>query len=182
MTNFAFGKTGLQLRFNFSEKSENFKSADHCKLLINLAYNNPKDNFYIIGQNNLNKIDIELKKKLFPHNNVYNTLENANKDLDKLYESPLIWLNKNQVNLDYAIIGGGPTLNVNIPNKIHIKSGTLGKPLDSAKRGVAPIIHTLNETNIDWVSLADDPRCLNTCVAKDLFNKPKKIFCFCKYL
>ena len=175
MTNFAFGKTGLQLRFNFFEKSENFKSADHCKLLINLAYNNPKDNFYIIGQNNLNKIDIELKKKLFPHNNVYNTLENANKDLDKLYESPLIWLNKNQVNLDYAIIGGGPTLNVNIPNKIHIKSGTLGKPLDSAKRGVAPIIHTLNETNIDWVSLADDPRCLNTCVAKDLFNKPKKI-------
>ena len=64
MTNFAFGKTGLQLRFNFFEKSENFKSADHCKLLINLAYNNPKDNFYIIGQNNLNKIDIELKKKL----------------------------------------------------------------------------------------------------------------------
>ena len=78
MTNFAFGKTGLQLRFNFSEKSENFKSADHCKLLINLAYNNPKDNFYIIGQNNLNKIDIELKKKLFPHNNVYNTSSSFN--------------------------------------------------------------------------------------------------------
>ena len=82
----------------------------------------------------------------------------------------------NQVNLDYAIVTGGPTLNVNIPNKIYIKSGTLGRPLDSAKRGVAPIIHTLNETNIDWVSLADDPRCLNTSLAKDLFNNPKVIF------
>ena len=175
MTNFAFGKTGLMLKFNFFERGENYKSADHCKLLINLAYNNPEDNFYLIGGNNLNKISLDLKEKLFPHKNVYNTLENADKDLNNRYRAPLEWLNKNKINLDYGIIGGGPTLNINIPNKIYTKSGTIGRPLDSAKRGVAPIIHTLNETNIDWVSLADDPRCLNTSIAKDLFNKPKVI-------
>lgn len=175
MTNFAYAKTGLMLKFDFWEKGENFKSADHCKLLINLAYNNPDDNFYLIGLNNLDKLNIQLKQKLFPNNNVFNTLEDADMDLEQRYKKPLEWLNKNQVNLDYAIVGGGPTLNVNIPNRIYIKSGTLGRPLDSAKRGVAPIIHTLNETNIDWVSLADDPRCLNTSLAKDLFNNPKVI-------
>ena len=67
MTNFAFGKTGLVMKFNFSERGENYKSSDHCKLLINLAYNNPEDNFYLIGGNNLNKISLDLKEKLFPH-------------------------------------------------------------------------------------------------------------------
>ena len=71
MANIAFAKTGLMMKFNFWEKSENFKSADHCKLLINLAYNNTDDNFYIIGLNNLNKININLKDRLFPNNNVF---------------------------------------------------------------------------------------------------------------
>ena len=88
---------------------------------------------------------------------------------------PLEWLNKNQVNLDYGIIGGGQSLNINIPHMINTKAGTIGKPLGIALRSAAAILHTLNETNIDWVSIADDPRCLNTSLAKDLFNNPKVI-------
>ena len=175
MTNIAFAKTGLMMKFDFFEKKENFKSADHCKLLINLAYNNPDDNFYLIGLNNLNKLNIQLKQKIFPNNNVFNTLEDADMDLEQRYKKPLEWLNKNQVNLDYAIVGGGPTLNINIPNKIYTKSGTIGKPLGIALRSASAILHTLNETNIDWVSLADDPRCLNTSLAKDLFNNHKVV-------
>ena len=129
----------------------------------------------MIGLNNLNKLNIQLKQKLFPNNNVFNTLEDADMDLEQRYKKPLEWLNKNQVNLDYAIVGGGPTLNINIPNMIYTKSGTIGKPLGIALRSASAILHTLNETNIDWVSLADDPRCLNTSLAKDLFNNPKVI-------
>ena len=175
MANIAFAKTGLQLNFKGLMYGGKFNSADHCKLLINLAYNNPNDNFYLIGLNSFSVLDNSIKNRLFPNNNVYNTLENVDRDLDKRYRRPLDWLNKNQVNLDYAIVGGGPTLGINVPNMIYTKSGTIGKPLDSAKRGSAPIIHVLNETNIDWVSIADDPRCLNTSLAKDLFNNPKVI-------
>jgi len=173
VANIAFAKTGLMMKFNLDDRGENFKSADHCKLLINLAFNNPTDNFYLIGLNNLGSLNFQRRQELFPHNNVFDTLENATNDLSIKYLQPLEWLNRNQVNLDYGIIGGGATLNINIPNMIFTKSGTLGKPLDVAKRGVAPIIHTLNETGIDWVSLIDDPRCLNAVMAKDLYNNPK---------
>tara|TARA_Y100001970_G_scaffold142083_1_gene174810 strand:- start:131 stop:1417 length:1287 start_codon:yes stop_codon:yes gene_type:complete len=177
MANIAFAKTGLMMKFDFWEKAENFKSADHCKLLINLAYNNPDDNFYIIGLNNLNKININLKDRLFPNNNVFSTIDDLNPkfDLWDRYKKPLEWLNNNQVNLDYGIIGGGPTLNINVPNRIYTKSGNLGRPLGIALRSASGIIHTLNETNIDWISIADDPRCLRTCLAKDLYNNPKVI-------
>ena len=172
MSNIAFAKTGLTLKFDLGGNIENFKSDDHCKLLTNLAYNNPNDNFYIIGVSNLNQIKMQDKKILFPNNNVFNTLENMTPDLRDRYKEPLKWLNNNKVNLDYAIVGGGPTLNINIPNKIYTKSGTIGKPLGFALRSVAAIIHTLNETKINWISIADDPRCLNTSVALDLFNNP----------
>ena len=46
MSNIAFAKTGLTLKFDLGGNIENFKSDDHCKLLTNLAYTNPYDNFY----------------------------------------------------------------------------------------------------------------------------------------
>ena len=173
MTNFAYAKTGLKLKFPLDVDSGKYNSNDYCKLLINLAYNNPNDNFYIIGQNTFSDLKPYEKEMYFPNNNVFDTLENSTNDLSVKYLHPLEWLNEKQINLDYGIIGGGPTLNINIPNMIYTKSGTIGKPLDMAKRGVAPIIHTLNETGIPYVSLVDDPRCLNTSMAKDLFNNPK---------
>ena len=65
MSNIAFAKTGLTLKFDLGGNIENFKSDDHCKLLTNLAYNNPNDNFYIIGMSNLNQIKMQDKKYYF---------------------------------------------------------------------------------------------------------------------
>ena len=173
VANIAYAKTGLKLDFVGTLNGGKYNSEDHCKLLINLAYNNPNDNFYIIGQSTFSKLKPYEKEFYFPNNNVFDTLENTTNDLSVKYLHPLEWLNEKQINLDYGITGGGPTLNINIPNMIYTKGGTIGKPLDMAKRAVAPIVHTLNETGIAWVSLVDDPRCLNTAIAKDLFNNPK---------
>ncbi|SVD44744.1 uncharacterized protein METZ01_LOCUS397598, partial [marine metagenome] len=175
MSNIGFAKTGLQLQFTGLSGGGKFNSDDHCKLLINLCYNNPDDNFYIIGQNDLRRLSYSEKVRLFPHDNVFDALGWSSNDADSKWSKPVEWLNQYNVNLEYAIIGGGPTLNVNVPFKIKTSSGSIAKPLTFGKRGAAPVIHTLNETGVKWVGLADDPRCLNTSLAKDLFNKPEII-------
>ena len=53
MTNFVVGKIGLPIRFNWlNYKSKFFSPADDIsRLIVNLSFNNPSDNFYIIGKN-----------------------------------------------------------------------------------------------------------------------------------
>ena len=52
MTNFVVGKLGLTCRFDWSENKTNWFSPadDTAKLIINMSYNNPDDNFYICSK------------------------------------------------------------------------------------------------------------------------------------
>ena len=176
MTNFAYSKVGLNLNFEFCENKGNFFSGadDWVRLLINLSFNNPNDNFYIIGQNNFTMQPQSKLEKWFPHNNVFDTMADLPKDLNERYTVPINWLNKNNVNLDYGIIVLGPVLSRNIPNTTYTLKGTIAKPLDRGKRSVASVWHTLNETGIKWVCMSDDPRTLK--LSQDLFNLPYTIF------
>ena len=134
------------------------------------------DNFYIIGNNDLDTLKYQRKQELFPHNNVFNTYNNKKKLGEKYHHSgwktPLEYLNKNSINIDYGIIAFGSVLPRNVPNKTYTKSGTIAKPLDRAVKYVAPYVNVLNELGIDWVSLVDDPRHFSVKML-DLFNKPK---------
>ena len=51
MTNFVIGKLGLSCRFDWPSHDSNwFSAADNIsRLIVNISYNNPNDNFYIIG-------------------------------------------------------------------------------------------------------------------------------------
>ena len=164
MTNFVVGKIGLPIRFNWLDyKSNIFSPADDIsRLIVNLSFNNPSDSFYIIGKNDIDELSLSYRTKLFPHNNVFNTF---NKD----WESPIKYLNDNKINIDCGVIGLGPVLSFNIPNKSYTKSGTIAKPLDSAIKYSASYINTLNELNVKWISIIDDPRHINH-TAKDLNN------------
>ena len=166
MTNFVVGKIGLPIRFNWLDYKSNFFSPadDISRLIVNLSFNNPSDSFYIIGKNDIDELSLSYRTKLFPHNNVFNTF---NKD----WESPIKYLNDNKINIDCGVIGLGPVLSFNIPNKSYTKSGTIAKPLDSAIKYSASYINTLNELNVKWISIIDDPRHINH-TAKDLNNKP----------
>ena len=72
MTNFVVGKLGLSCRFDWSENKTNWFSPadDTAKLIINMSYNNPNDNFYIIGKNDLTDLPSYKRETLFPNNNV----------------------------------------------------------------------------------------------------------------
>ena len=178
MTNFVIGKLGLSVRFDFPEHNSGWFSAadDTARLVVNLSYNNPNDSFYIVGNNDLDTLKYEKRKRLFPHNNVHNTY-NTEGVFGKNYhrsgwETPLEYLNKNSINIDYGIISFGSVLTRNIPNKTYTKSGTIAKPLDRAIKYVAPYVNVLNELGIEWVCLIDDPRHFYNKIL-DLFNKPK---------
>jgi hypothetical protein len=178
MTNFVIGKLGLSCRFNWPEHNTGWFSAadDISRLIVNLSYNNPEDNFYIIGNNDLHTLSSYKLETFFPHNNVYNTY-NTNRITGERYhyeawKTPLEYLNENSINIDYGIVAFGSVLNKNVPNKTYTKKGTIAKPLDRAVKYVAPYVHTLNELGIEWISLVDDPRHFYNKI-QDLWNKPK---------
>ena len=172
MANFVVGKIGLSCKFNWENIDNHWFSPadDIARLIVNLSFNNPNDNFYIIGNNDLDKLKFYKRNELFPHNNVFNTYTSGKGS----WKSPLEYINKNSINIDYGIIAFGASLSRNIPDRTYTKSGTIAKPLDRAVKYVAPYIHTLNELGIDWVGIIDDPRHLSTKII-DLFNTPKMI-------
>ena len=177
MTNFVYAKVGLSLRFNTIDvggKGDFFSGSDDLiRLLVNLAYNNPDDNFYIIGASDFSDLKSSTISKLFPNNNVFDTI---GKRVVNKYErpyAPIKYLNKNNINIDYGIIPLGPVLQRTIPNLTRTKKGSVAKILDRGINFQAPVWHTLNELGIDWVCLSDDPRTLK--LSYDLHNLPTKI-------
>lgn len=73
----------------------------------------------------------------------------------------------------------GPVANCNIPNKSwkrnDLKNGVkeYAKSLETFANYVAPIYQYLNESNIPWVMIANDPRYIGQ--GNDCMNQPKKI-------
>ena len=172
MANILFAKIGLKIPKTMFGK-EGFKEGydDDIRLLINLAYNNPDDTFYIIGNNSFDDLHPKDKTRLFPNNNVVNAYDFGKYGEPDRYKIPMEYLEENQISVDYGIVNMGPILNRNIPNLTKLKDGVgFAKTLASAKNYVAPIIHTLNCTGVRWVALCDDPRCMKG--AFDLFNVP----------
>ena len=179
MANILFAKVGLTLPKTIWGSDDLVAGYDDdVRFLVNVSYNNPDDNFYVIGNNRLDKLEPNAKKRLFPHDNVFDTYDlhkigTHRRELTKLYLTPLEYLDENSVSVDCGIISLGNMLSRNIPEKTKQTDGSWYGSLASAMRAVAPIIHTLNETGVRWVALADDPRSIDQLVdAADLFHNP----------
>jgi len=176
MTNIAYAKVGLSLRFDSIDKGTkgNFFSGsdDWVRFLVNLAYNNPDDNFFIIGSSDFSKLNYSKKLQLFPNNNVFDTIGKKVADKYERAYTPMKYLNDNNINLDRGIIVIGPVLSRTIPNTTITRKGTIAKILDRGINYQAPVWNTLNETGIKWVSLSDDPRTMK--LSYDLYNLPCK--------
>ena len=63
--NFVAGKIGLTIRFNWKNTDTGWFSAadDTARLVVNLSYNNPNDSFYIVGNNDLDTLKYEKRKR-----------------------------------------------------------------------------------------------------------------------
>lgn len=165
------GKIGKSVKFNPASWGAIGGDNEAPTLIKKMAELNPKDTFIIIGRNDL------LKNRTSVPENVYDVYEGASKDKRK--DINYIIEKLKDVKIDGCFLMTGPTANCNIPNKSwkrnDLKNGNkvFAKSLETFQNYVAPIYHYLNETNIPWVMIANDPRYIPQ--GNDLINQPKMI-------
>tara|TARA_B100000424_G_scaffold192640_1_gene150236 strand:- start:2197 stop:3456 length:1260 start_codon:yes stop_codon:yes gene_type:complete len=169
--NFVAGKIGLTIRFNWKNTDTGWFSAadDLARLVVNLAYNNPNDNFYLIGPNDVNDMPLATRTRLFPNNNVISAY-----DKKRGFESCIEYFNKYNINIDAGVLAYGSMLLRSIPGKNLLESGQVAKVLERSKTYIAPYTFTLNELNVKWIGICDDPRHLMVS-SYDLLNQPIKL-------
>lgn len=167
--NVLIGKFGKSIKFKKSSWSLSGGNEGIYNLIRLLSNLNPNYNFYIGGQSDYNNLSNEEKRELFPNNNVYQL---PLKGLD--YDGPYNYIIENNLKIDYGIIMCGISSYTCIPNKIlKVNSDEFAKTLNWAHRYGAPLIHTLNQLNIPFITISEDPR--NTVLKyKDLFNEERK--------
>lgn len=167
------GKIGKSVKFNPNHWGAIGGDCEAPALLRKIAELNPTDTFIIISRNDVDRQRAEMR--LPP--NLRDVYEGATavqrKDQDYIVNR------LKDVKIDGCFLMSGPTANCNIPNKSwkrnDLKNGVkeYAKSLETFVNYVAPVYQYLNESNIPWIMLANDPRYLEQ--GNDLMNQPKQI-------
>lgn len=164
------GKIGKSVKFNENSWGSIGGDCEAPLLLKKIAELNPNDKFIIIGKNDLNK----------NKNKVPNNLISAWDEYDKnKHDYTYLVERLKNVKIDGCFLISGPAANCNIPQKSfkrnELKRGIkeFGNSLYVFQNYVAPIYHYLNETNVPWIMISNDPRYISQ--GNDLMNLPKLI-------
>jgi len=180
--NVVIGKIGKSLLFD--PKSWGLVGGDSAPAILytNLANMNPQDNFYIIGKSDFDRLTDSYKERLFPNGNVHYCMPNDDeyKDPDFSYMHAVDWLDENEVDIDTGIVFNGMVGGTNIPNKIVKQKdpSVFTKPYFMMRAYSANVIHTLNDLDVPYALISEDPRYIDVN-GRDLFNRPKIILSQC---
>lgn len=173
MATYLCGKIGKSVKFNPKTWGAIGGDNEAPELIRKMAELNPNDTFIIIGRNDVDKHRNELN--LPP--NLRDVYEGASKEERK--DINYVANRLADVAIDGCFLLSGPTANCNIPNKSFkrqlLKEGKkeYAKSLETFQNYVAPIYQFLNESNIPWVMIANDPRYIGQ--GNDLMNQPQMI-------
>lgn len=167
--NILVGKLGKSIKFKKSSWSLSGGNEGIFNLIKLLSNLNPELNFYIGGPSDFNNLDKSAIHSLFPNNNVHQLPISRSG-----YEEPLNYLLDNHIHIDAGVIMCGMSPGVSIPGKIKKRTGDdIAKTLNWGRRYCAPYVHILNELQIPFFTISEDPR--NTKINNvDLFNVEKK--------
>jgi len=164
------GKIGKSVKFNPSTWGPIGGDNEAPELLKKLAEINPDDTFIIIGRNDVDKHRAALNLP----SNLVDVYQGATKEERK--DINYIVNKLSDVKIDGCFLMSGPTANCNIPNKSFkrndLKNGekNFAKSLETFQNYVAPVYQYLNESNIPWIMIANDPRYIGQ--GNDLMNQP----------
>lgn len=167
------GKIGKSVKFNPNTWGPIGGDNESPTLLKKLAELNPDDTFIIIGRNDVDKHRIELNLPLNLRDVYEGATKEQRKDIHYIYER------LKDIKIDGCFLLTGPTANCNIPNKSfkrnELKNGIkeFAKSLETFQNYVAPTYQYLNDSNIPWIMIANDPRYIGQ--GNDLMNQPKMI-------
>ena len=173
--NIVIGKFGKSINFKSSNWGMTGGDSESAIFICSMAHLYPECNFYIVSRNNFSKLPISIKTKINKNNNIINVWENYSKNLGIDDQDWLKYYFKN-IKLHFGLIYGGVSTGCTIPNSMYLitKPDQTATPLSSSKRYVGIITKFLNDTNLPYLEIGEDPRYLPVR-AKDLFNRSKKI-------
>lgn len=181
MRNIAFAKVGKSVKFLKNNYSPIGGDNEPSCVLRALANHNPDKTFYLIGRSDFSKLNDSERLELFPYDNVVDIWEDLNIPNREIletqgelyYEYPIRYFKERNIDIDYGVIMVGQVGTVTIPGKTEqVKDRSLiASVIDMTKWYSTPIINWINETNIPFVEIINDPRYkLNQ--ARDIIRPP----------
>ena len=153
---YVFGKIGKAIKFDSKKWGATGGDNEAPLLILKLAEQNPNDTFILISSNDFDKVQFNKPS------NIINGLKSLG-PLKNMYDGFLTDTLKDK-DIAGAIIVLGPTCRKNLE---------YWPRLGFAKSYCAPIIHYLNNSNVKWIGVCNDPRYYLKDV-RDLTNKPLK--------
>lgn len=166
----AIGKVGKSL--NFKQHHKLNTGTDSAIIFLSLvARMNPTYKFYIIGPNDLKKLDRNEYLKFFPDRNMYSLFDYKQDDdvpFRHIYEK----MSEQNIKFDFGMFLMGIVTNMSIPKFLKKEDGTYCNLLQSAKTYAGAYVDFVNRTKIPWYCISEDPRYI-TLNSKDLINMPR---------
>lgn len=173
MMNIAFAKIGKSIKFAGKGYTPTGGDNEPEGCLLALANNNPDITFYIVGRSNYKTLTDLERSELFPFGNIIDVWSDYNKN--NPIENHLIdYFNINKIQIDFSIFLIGQIGIVTIPNKINkLKDESPGfaSVIQMTLLYTTPIYNWINETNIPYLEIINDPR-YRSNQARDLLRGP----------
>lgn len=180
--NIFIGKIGKSVLFNPSSWGVTGGDNEAPKYYENLFHRNPQHTFYFLGANDFARLPLADQQRINKHKNVVNiwggfaAWRKANPDISarlsniKFLEQ---WVKTNQIKFDCGVLFAGPTGTSNVEGKTtRMKNPSeMSKPLEMLCRYVAPLVSFLNDTELPYALIVNDPRYFPSN-ARDWFHRP----------
>jgi hypothetical protein len=178
MKNIGFAKVGKSVKFKTNKYSPIGGDNEASCTLRAVANNNPDKTFYIIGRSDFATLTESERVDLFPYGNVIDVWEGVGLDISQKYFNHIIdYFKERDIKLDFTIMMVGQLSNVTIPDRIQkVREDNDGKPaatLDMSKWYTTPIITWLNEEQLPYIEIVNDPR-YTIKQPRDLFHLPMR--------
>jgi len=171
MKNIAFAKIGKSIKFKtaYSPIGGDNEAPSVFKALVN---HNPDKTFYLVGRSDYEKLNEYERCQMFPYNNIVNCYKDCGSVVDKP-EYLIEWFKEHDITIDFGIMMIGQISTVTIPNKVEqIKDRSLiASVIDMTKNYSTPTINWLNQSDVPWIELINDPR-YNKAQSRDFISEP----------
>ena len=177
MTNILIGKFGKHISFDSNKWGMVGGDSESAILISCMAQCYPDVNFYIASRNDFQKIDSHTRNAINKNSNLFNIWEKYDSQIDN-QDWLKHYFETHDIELDFGLFYGGPSSGSTIPNSMYLitEPDKTATPMSSSKRSVGIITKFLNDTELPYVEIGEDPRYLPV-QAKDLFNRSKKVLC-----
>lgn len=170
--NIAIGKVGKAVNFKQKKGFKLNVGTDSAVVFMSLlARMNPDYKFYLIGPNDLPKLNTREYETYFPDKNMFSVFE-YHKEADEPYRYICDNLDKMGVKIDFGIFMLGVVTMMSIPKFLKKEDGTYCNLLQSAEKYGGSYVDFLNRSNIPWYIVSEDARYI-TLNSKDLLNMPR---------